>query len=224
MEISTVLVQHKLYWQNQSMDTVRRLYLIRRLQLFVLHVSQHVVSSMQCPHFRVAGADIRRQADEPQAVTMPEQTLGPHLWDWGVCLRHPLGWFDLLQREDQREDGALERRERGLTSGIMGCDLDEITVWNTNLLGAPENGSWADGTDVSHGWCCFGDSGTILKLTELGVQYWEPTVAARHQQHKHCSSLHVNLVLDCYCLVTSKFIYQKSTMLQPATLTAGNMM
>ncbi len=197
------------------METVRWFYLIRGLQLFVLHVSQHVVSSMQRPHLWVAGADIRGQADEPQAVTIPEQTLGPHLWDGGVRLSHPLGWFDLLEREDQREDGALERRGRDLTSGIMGCDLDETTVWNFNLLGTPENGSWADGTDVSHGWCCFGDSGTILKLTELGVQYRKPTVAARHQE---CT-------LSLYLIVIVKSrqsLFIKSTMLQHAALTAAN--
>lgn len=88
---------------SQSMETVRWLYLIRGLQLFVLHISQHVVSSMKHPRFRVAGADICGQADEPQTVTMPEKTLGPHLWDGGVRLSHPLCWFDLLQREDHRE-------------------------------------------------------------------------------------------------------------------------
>lgn len=73
------------------METVRRLYLIGGLQLFVLHISQHVVGSMQHTHLRVTGTDIRGQANEPQTVTMPEKTLGPHLRDGGVRLSHPLG-------------------------------------------------------------------------------------------------------------------------------------
>lgn len=78
---------------KQSMESAmdNGFYLIRGLQLFVLHVSQHVVRSMQRSHLRMASADISGEADEPQAVTMPEQTLGPHLWDGGVGLRHPLG-------------------------------------------------------------------------------------------------------------------------------------
>lgn len=46
---------------------------------------------MQHPRLRVAGTDIRGQADEPQTVTMPEKTLGPHLRDGGIRLSHPLG-------------------------------------------------------------------------------------------------------------------------------------
>ena len=72
-------------------------YLIGSLQLLLLHLPQHVVSRAQSAHFRVTGPDKSRQADEPEAVAMTQQTLGPHLRHGGVGLGHPLSRFDLLQ-------------------------------------------------------------------------------------------------------------------------------
>lgn len=54
-------------------------HLIWSLQLLVLHLPQHVVSCAQCPNFRVAAADKPREADEPQAVAVAQETLRPHL-------------------------------------------------------------------------------------------------------------------------------------------------
>lgn len=53
--------------------------LIWCLQLLVLHLPQHVVSGAQSSHLRVARADKARQADEPQAIAVSQQTFGPHL-------------------------------------------------------------------------------------------------------------------------------------------------
>lgn len=71
-------------------------HLIWSLQLLVLHLPQHIVSCAQRPNLGVAATDEARQADEPQAVAVTQQTLGPHLRHRRVSLCHPLGCFDLL--------------------------------------------------------------------------------------------------------------------------------
>lgn len=65
--------------------------LIRGLQFLGLHFPEDVVGGAERPHLGVAHFDVRRQADEPQAVTVPEQALGPQLGDGGVLLRNLLG-------------------------------------------------------------------------------------------------------------------------------------
>jgi len=71
-------------------------YLIGSLQLVVLHLPQQVVGRAQRPYLGVAGGDQRRQADEPQAVAVAQQTPRPHLGHGRVALGHLLGQFDLL--------------------------------------------------------------------------------------------------------------------------------
>ncbi len=195
------------------METVRRFYLVRGMQLFVLHISQHVVSIMQRPHLWVASADICGQADEPQAVTMPEQTLGPHLWDGGVRLSHPLGWFDLLQREDRRGWGIREEGERfdkrhhGVWFGWDYCWKFQPVgnAWKWQL-------GWWD-------WC-------VSRLMLLWG-FWDHPEAHRvgcpvPETHCSCkiSKVHAKLVL--VVIVKPRHLFIKSTMLQHAALTAGN--
>lgn len=71
-------------------------HLIWSLQLLVLHPPQYIVSCAQSSHLRVARPHKPRQADEPEAVTVTQQTLGPHLRHWWIGFGHPLRWFDLL--------------------------------------------------------------------------------------------------------------------------------
>lgn len=65
-------------------------YLVRWLQLLVLHHPQDIVGGSECPDLRVARCYIGWQADEPQAMAMAQQTLGPHVWYGRVCLGHAL--------------------------------------------------------------------------------------------------------------------------------------
>lgn len=66
-------------------------YLIRWLQLLVLHHPQDIVGCSECPHLRLARCYIGWQADKPQAMAMPQQTLGPHVRYGRICLGHALG-------------------------------------------------------------------------------------------------------------------------------------
>ena len=71
-------------------------YLVWGLQLVVLHLPEQVVGGAQSPHLGVAGADQRRQADEPQAVAVAQQAPGPQLGHGRLGFGHLLSELDLL--------------------------------------------------------------------------------------------------------------------------------
>lgn len=72
------------------------MYLIRRLQLLCLHLPENVVGGAKRPNLGVTHLDVSRQTDEPQAVAVTEQALGPKLRDGRVLLGNLLCCFDLL--------------------------------------------------------------------------------------------------------------------------------
>lgn len=72
------------------------MYLVWWLQFLSLHLPQDVVGGAKCPNFGVTHLHVRWQTDEPQAVAVTEQALGPHLGDGRVLLGYLLGRFDFL--------------------------------------------------------------------------------------------------------------------------------
>lgn len=72
------------------------MYLVGGLQFLRLHLPEDVVGGAKCPHLGVAHLHVRWQTDEPQAVAVTEQALGPQLGDGGVLLGYLLGRLDLL--------------------------------------------------------------------------------------------------------------------------------
>lgn len=83
-------------------------YLIRGLQLLGLHLPEDVVGGAESPHLGVAHLHICWQADEPQAVAVTEQALGPQLGDGGVLLGFFMGRLYLLQIEEQDKKKKLK--------------------------------------------------------------------------------------------------------------------
>lgn len=65
--------------------------LIRGLQLLCLHLPEDVVGGAKCPYLGVANLHVSGQTDEPQAVAVTEQALGPQLGDGRVLLGYLLG-------------------------------------------------------------------------------------------------------------------------------------
>lgn len=92
--------------------------LVGGLQFLRLHFPEDVVGGAESPHLGVAHLDIRRQTDEPQAVAVPEQALGPQLGDGGVLLGDLLSGLDLLwvKKTDLKVD-ALKRCRRLIVGG-----------------------------------------------------------------------------------------------------------
>lgn len=80
-------------WNEQAWGVQN---LVRGLQLLRLHLPEDVVGGAKSPNLGVAHFDISWQTDEPQAVTVPEQALGPQLGDGGVLLGDLLSGLDLL--------------------------------------------------------------------------------------------------------------------------------
>lgn len=67
------------------------MYLVRGLQFLCLHLPEDVVGGAKCPHLGVAHLHVCWQTDEPQAVAVTEQALGPQLGDGRVLLGYLLG-------------------------------------------------------------------------------------------------------------------------------------
>ncbi len=67
------------------------MYLVRGLQFLCLHLPEDVVGRAKRSDLGVAHFDVRRQTDEPQAVAVTEQALGPQLGDGRVLLGYFLG-------------------------------------------------------------------------------------------------------------------------------------
>ena len=79
---------------NQGLEAVfgeQPMYLIGGLQLLCLHLPEDIVGSAKCSHFGVTHFHVCRQTDEPQAVAVTEQALGPQLRDGRVLLSYLLG-------------------------------------------------------------------------------------------------------------------------------------
>lgn len=66
-------------------------HLVGGLQLLGLHLPQDVVRRAERPHLGVADLDVGRQADEPQAVAVAQEALGPQLGYGGVLPGYLLG-------------------------------------------------------------------------------------------------------------------------------------
>lgn len=145
---------------------------------------------MQSTHFRVTRADVRRQTDEPQTVTVPEETFRPHLRDGGVGFGHPLGWFDLLQREDQDVSEEGERFDKW-------DHRVEISVWKHK----PVESVWI----WQQGWWDWCVSGLML-LWGL----WDHPDAHRVGRSVQGSRCNCKTSKDCYCQDMSNFIHQKA--------------
>lgn len=57
------------------------MYLVGGLQFLSLHLPKDIVGSAKRPHLGVAHLHVCWQTDEPQAIAVTEQALGPHLGD-----------------------------------------------------------------------------------------------------------------------------------------------
>lgn len=66
-----------------------------------MHFLEHVIGSSESPDFGVADFDVGREADEPKAVAVTEQTPGPHLGDGGILLCNFVGRFNFLERNKE---------------------------------------------------------------------------------------------------------------------------
>lgn len=64
----------------------RLTYLVWRLQFLGLHLPEDVVGGAKRAHLGVAHLHVRWQTDEPQAVAVTEEALGPQLGDGRVLL------------------------------------------------------------------------------------------------------------------------------------------
>lgn len=85
--------------------------LVGGLQFLRLHFPEDVVGGAKSPHLGVAHFDIRWQTDEPQAVTVPEQALGPQLGNGGVLLCNLLSGLDLLWVKKRAKKINIHRRQ-----------------------------------------------------------------------------------------------------------------
>lgn len=79
-----------------------RSHLVRQHHLPRLHVLEHVVGSVQCPHLGALSPNKCGQVDEPQTITVAQQALGPHVWHCRVLLRTFLCQLDLLWNRTYR--------------------------------------------------------------------------------------------------------------------------
>lgn len=84
------------------------IYLVRGLQLLGLHLPEDIVGGAEGPHLGVAHLHVCWQADEPQAIAVTEQALGPQLGDGGVLLGFLMGRLYLLQIEEQDKKKKLK--------------------------------------------------------------------------------------------------------------------
>lgn len=75
-------------------------YLIRQHRLAVLQVFEDVVGCVQRANLGGLCPDEGGQVDEPEAVTVTKQALGPHVRNHGVFVSLLLGQLDLLGQDE----------------------------------------------------------------------------------------------------------------------------
>lgn len=103
LKLCTITIQSITYLCSIGKLATFFAYLVRRVDFLDMHLPQHIISGAQCSHFRVADFNIRRQADEPQAIAMPQQTSGPHLGDGWVLSGYFMSWPDFLQKGKKQQ-------------------------------------------------------------------------------------------------------------------------
>lgn len=83
-------------------------HLVRQHHLAVLHVFEDVVRRVQRAHLGALRPDEGGQVDEPEAVTVTQQALGPHVRHRRVLLSSLLGQLDLLEHQARHKGATCE--------------------------------------------------------------------------------------------------------------------
>lgn len=112
-------------------------HLVWEHHLACLHVLEDLVGSVQGAHLGALCPDKGGQVNEPEAVAVAQQALGPHVGHRGVLLRALLGQLDLLRnriREKKQHVTTQQDKTLGAHPGAsvqcLGLVGQTMSVWN----------------------------------------------------------------------------------------------